>query len=165
MISGLPSCGLSQEKPSKTPLVTSVTGVTRKAGRFLVSPQRPKKDVMGERGARVTKTKNQKLPPKKAPEMLAGYVEARMVKCGKAGCKCERGELHGPYFYHFTWIGGRRFKSYVRRADVAERRAACEAYRQLQRELLAGRREWQRTLNRARELFKMLSGAERAGWL
>lgn len=141
-----------------------MTSVTRQAGGFLVWSQWQKK-MLGPRDARVPKTKNQKLPPKKSPEMLAGYVEARMVKCGKAGCRCERGELHGPYFYHLTWAHGRRFKSYVRRAEVAERRAACEAYRQLQRELLAGRRQWQQTLSRARELFAFLAGAKEAGHL
>jgi hypothetical protein len=123
------------------------------------------KKMLRPKGARVPKTKNQKLPPKRSLEMLAGYVEARMVKCGKAGCKCARGELHGPYFYHLTRADGRRSKFYVKRADVAERRAACEAYRQMQRELLAGRRQWRETLSRARELFALLAGAREAGHL
>lgn len=54
---------------------------------------------------------------------------------------------------------------YVRPADLKATRAACEAHRKLQRELLAGRREWAATLRRARELFAMLDGAERAGLL
>lgn len=88
-----------------------------------------------------------------------------MVRCGRAGCKCARGGLHGPYFYHLTWAIGRRFKFYVPLADVADRRAACEAYRQLQRELLAGRRQWRQTLSAARELFALLAGAKEAGHL
>lgn len=84
--------------------------------------------------------------------MLPGYVESRMVRCGKAGCKCSRGELHGPYFYHFTWGGQRHQKRYVRLADVAEVRRACEAYRDLQARIRAGRVAYQNLMRRVREL-------------
>lgn len=107
------------------------------------------------------RTKNQNSPPK----IFAGHVRQERVRCGRANCKCSRGELHGPYFYHYVWHEGRRSKMYVRPADVAETRAACEAHRRLQQELLAGRREWAATLRRARELFALLDQAERAGLL
>jgi hypothetical protein len=42
-----------------------------------------------------------------------GAICAQFVRCGKAGCKCSRGELHGPYYYRFTREGGRLRKSYV----------------------------------------------------
>lgn len=80
--------------------------------------------------------------PDLQPKMLPGYVRAEMVKCGKPACKCSRGMLHGPYFYHFTWADGRRSKSYVRRQDLAAVRAACDEYRGFQRELRSGRRQW-----------------------
>lgn len=100
-----------------------------------------------------TKTKNQTLQPK----MLDGYVRAERVKCGKANCKCSRGELHGVYFYRYTWDAGRRHKSYIKRSEVEEVRAACAEYRKLQRQLRVGRTEYKRTLTRARELLRMLS--------
>jgi hypothetical protein len=31
--------------------------------------------------------------------MVRGSLIELMRKCGKAGCKCQRGELHGPNFY------------------------------------------------------------------
>lgn len=31
--------------------------------------------------------------------MVRGSLLELMRKCGKAGCKCQRGELHGPNFY------------------------------------------------------------------
>lgn len=31
--------------------------------------------------------------------MVRGSFLELMRKCGKAGCKCQRGELHGPNFY------------------------------------------------------------------
>ena len=32
-----------------------------------------------------------------------GGIESRFVKCGKPGCKCAKGKLHGPYFYYRYW--------------------------------------------------------------
>ena len=32
------------------------------------------------------------------PEAV-GYLVAEYVRCGKPGCKCRRGEKHGPYWY------------------------------------------------------------------
>lgn len=99
------------------------------------------------------KTKNQDLPPKMSPSMLPGYVESRMVKCGKAGCKCSRGELHGPYFYHCTWSGERHQRRYVRLADVPAARAACETYRALQVRIRLGRVEYRHLMQRVRALL------------
>ncbi|HYO91665.1 MAG TPA: DUF6788 family protein [Pyrinomonadaceae bacterium] len=107
------------------------------------------------------KTKNQSLQPK----MLDGYVRAERVMCGKANCKCSRGELHGVYFYRYTWDEGRRRKSYIKRSEVEQVRAACAEYRKVQVELRRGRAEWRATLKRARELFAFLSHAERHGLL
>ena len=99
------------------------------------------------------KTENSNLQPK----ILPGYVRAERVKCGKPNCKCARGELHGLYFYRYTWSDGKRSKQYVKQAEVSEVRAACAAYRDLQSHVRAGRAEYKRTLAQARELFRMLS--------
>jgi len=32
-------------------------------------------------------------------ELLRGSVLSQQRRCGKAGCRCARGELHGPYVY------------------------------------------------------------------
>ena len=34
------------------------------------------------------------------------------VKCGKPGCKCATGALHGPYWYEFWREGGKVRKRY-----------------------------------------------------
>ena len=110
--------------------------------------------MLGEEMPRArTKTKNQSLQPK----MLDGYVRAERVRCGKANCKCSRGELHGVYFYRYTWDEGRRRKTYIKRSEVEQVRAACAEYRRVQRHLRTGRAEYKRTLARARELFRMIS--------
>ena len=47
--------------------------------------------------------------------MHPGAVIAQYARCGKAGCRCARGELHGPYWYVFRRVGGRLRKTYLRR--------------------------------------------------
>ena len=34
------------------------------------------------------------------PVALQGTLIPQYVRCGKPGCKCEHGALHGPYLYH-----------------------------------------------------------------
>ena len=36
-----------------------------------------------------------------------------MVRCGKKGCKCGRGELHGPYWYSYTRIKDKIKSQYI----------------------------------------------------
>ena len=41
------------------------------------------------------------------------------VRCGKAVCRCRRGDLHGPYaFLYWRDERGRQRRRYIRRADV-----------------------------------------------
>jgi hypothetical protein len=100
--------------------------LTRSAG----SQPCPEKDtaVLNRRvsGMR-TKTKNL------LPKTLPGAVCAQMIRCGKTSCKCARGELHGPYFYHFARVDHTVVKRYVRKADVDRSRAACGAHREVER--------------------------------
>jgi hypothetical protein len=56
-----------------------------------------KKDVSSRKASHVSPDiKNQKTTSKMEP--LNGYLEPQMVRCGKAHCKCIKGELHGPYY-------------------------------------------------------------------
>jgi len=89
--------------------------------------------------------------------MLNGAVCAQYKRCGKAKCKCARGELHGPYFYRFQWYEGRVVKEYVRLSDVEEVRAACSRYRAMQDELSEGRRHFQALLSQLRSTLGGLS--------
>ncbi|MBP6044647.1 hypothetical protein KBC14_01660 [Candidatus Woesebacteria bacterium] len=63
-----------------------------------------------------------------------GFIEQRMVKCGKANCKCTRGKLHGPYFYyrywklhHKVWIQKRK---YVTQTQAEKLKRAIQNYKQ-----------------------------------
>ena len=48
---------------------------------------------------------------------LRGALQRQMRRCGKAGCRCVDGELHGPYFYLAVRTGARSRLAYVP-ADV-----------------------------------------------
>lgn len=90
-----------------------------------------------------------------AIKMLPGSVAKVRVRCGKPNCRCSRGARHLAY-YHVTYSRGFRFRKYVRRDQLAEVLAACEAHRQLQAQLRAGRAEYKRTLARMREVIGYL---------
>jgi hypothetical protein len=44
---------------------------------------------------------------------LRGALQRQMRRCGKAGCRCADGELHGPYLYLSVRTGTRSRLLYV----------------------------------------------------
>jgi hypothetical protein len=50
---------------------------------------------------------------------LEGSLVSQMRRCGKEGCRCAQGELHGPYVYLSISRGAERRLLYVP-ADLAE---------------------------------------------
>lgn len=62
--------------------------------------------------------------PKTIPSVLPGDVIEQAVRCGKASCRCARGESHTTHYRYWTEDGHQR-KAYVRRADLEETRRAC----------------------------------------
>jgi len=70
---------------------------------------------------------------------LPGTVCSQMVRCGKVNCKCQRGSLHGPYFYRFWWEDGRLRKQYVPRSQVKTVTELCDRRRREQRDAKAAR--------------------------
>jgi hypothetical protein len=82
--------------------------------------------------------------------LLAGSLVKQYVNCGKSGCRCQRGQKHGPLFYLYWKEQGRSRSLYVPRVKVVEMRRQIQNYRRVQKEL-AKRvrhqlREWQRNL-------------------
>ena len=53
-------------------------------------------------------------------KMLYGSVVKKYKACGKAGCKCTRGELHGP-FYYLTFKVDKKTKMIFIRRHLWER--------------------------------------------
>ena len=44
---------------------------------------------------------------------LPGSLVRQGRRCSSAGCRCRRGELHGPYLYLALYVGGRNRTLYV----------------------------------------------------
>ncbi len=95
-------------------------------------------------------------PAEPLPKMLPGAVCAQWKRCGKPRCRCASGQLHGPYFYRFWREDGRLRKAYVKPADLAVVRAACDSERELLRAgrlaRALGRQDWQRLVALLREM-------------
>src|SRR2546430_4939001 len=74
------------------------------------------------------------LPP--AAETLRGTLRERYVTCGKPGCKCARGERHGPLWYLSVTLGSGRTAGGVIAAEQVERvRRWIENYHQIKEHL------------------------------
>jgi hypothetical protein len=72
--------------------------------------------------------------PSVAP-ILAGSIHLEWKRCGKPNCRCERGMLHGPYFYRRWREGGRLRKGYVSREELTSTILAIALHRQRQKEI------------------------------
>jgi hypothetical protein len=80
---------------------------------------------------------------------LPGVLRRQRRRCGRAGCRCARGELHGPYLYLVLGDAGRGRAMYVpapladavgeRVAATAGNRAAVAEIAAINVELLARR--------------------------
>ena len=86
--------------------------------------------------------------------MMAGSLVEQYVSCGKPGCRCARGQKHGPLYYLYWKEQGRSRSLYVPREKVSELRRQIQNYRRFQTQL-AGRlrrqlRDWQRRLKEER---------------
>ena len=52
-------------------------------------------------------------------EILRASLVERYTKCGKPGCKCMEGHMHGPsYYISVTLAPGKTKQLYVRRQDL-----------------------------------------------
>jgi hypothetical protein len=90
-----------------------------------------------------------------AIKMLPGFITRVRVRCGKLNCHCARGDRHVAH-YLVSYVGGVRFRKYVRRDQLPEVVAACEAHRVLQAQLRAGRAEYKQLLAQTRNLAKLI---------
>lgn len=112
--------------------------------------ERPPETLTRRKGGKPVITKSDKAPPKTAPVIMRGHIEAKYVRCGKASCRCARGELHGPYYRRAYAAGGRRERHYVRLGAVDTTRAAIAAWRSQRERVRADRM----TVRRFRALLR-----------
>lgn len=62
-------------------------------------------------------------------EILRASLITRFTSCGKPGCKCMRGEKHGPsYLLSVTVAQGKTRQMYVRQQDVQQVKRLIENY-------------------------------------
>ena len=88
------------------------------------------------------KTKTENPLPKIATH--GGTVHRQFVRCGKASCKCARGELHGAYYYHFVRVNGKLKKRYLKPEQIEKVQGACLKRREEQRtQRVKTRKVWQ----------------------
>lgn len=111
--------------------------------------------------ARVKKESNQVLPKTEEASPLPGAICAQWIRCGHPGCKCARGELHGPYYYRFYRVNGRQHKAYVRPGDLDTARAAIAERKRKNRQAWHDVREAKKTLTR---YFRLLALMERGNY-
>lgn len=91
------------------------------------------------------------------PKMLPGSVHAQYVRCGKATCKCARGQLHGAYYYYFVRAGGKLTKRYLKAHEVEQIRDACLARREDEKVQRAqSRKTWQQLRELTAQLREVL---------
>ncbi len=64
--------------------------------------------------------------------LIAGSLQTQRRRCGKEGCRCARGELHGPYPYLSLRAGGRTRMLYVPAELAGEVRQAVTASAEVQ---------------------------------
>ena len=86
---------------------------------------------------------------------MPGFVATVRIRCGKSNCCCARGDRHFAH-YRVTYDRGVRIRKYVRRDELLEVLAGCEAHRNVQAELRTGRAEYKELLAQTRKLVKLL---------
>lgn len=50
----------------------------------------------------------------------SGSIHAEYKRCGKQTCRCAKGKLHGPYFYHHFRQHGVQRKRYIAIDDLGD---------------------------------------------
>jgi hypothetical protein len=89
--------------------------------------------------------------PKITNDLLAGTIQVQWKKCGKPNCKCQRGELHGPYYYRFWWAEGRLCRQYVKKSDLPAVRQQIREYHGFQKAIREGNALRKRAMQLLRE--------------
>lgn len=98
--------------------------------------------------SKAVKTKNAKVLPKTTDEIPNGGVYLQRVRCGKANCKCTRGETHLAYYF-FSRRSGKLIKTYVRKSEV-------EAFAEIVNRASIERAQRQQSAQSSKELLKRL---------
>jgi len=93
-----------------------------------------KKKILGARG-RERRRREKKLEETTTKiKPLRGGLEAQFKRCGKANCRCAKGQLHGPYYLRRWQRYGKRCSKYVKKDELSATFQACLEYKRNRRE-------------------------------
>ena|SRR5450631_2225451 len=68
-------------------------------------------------------------------EILKGEICEQYIACNKSNCRCQNGDLHGPYYYR-VWREGTKVKrQYVRAVELQTVREGCDRFRSIRSHL------------------------------
>ena len=95
-------------------------------------------------------------------EIVKGSLVMRATRCGRPGCKCAKGEKHGPYLYVSVFREGRTRSVYVPRHLEGEVRRWVENARQLESDVAEITWLNAELLRRARQDGKKPKGSTRS---
>ena len=114
-----------------------------------------KKEVRPRKASRASlEIKSEKTTTKIEP--LRGSLEALLKRCGKANCKCAKGQLHGPYYLRRWQRGGERQSKYVKKDELSATFAACLEYKRNKQETRELIRQINETGNRMLKALGMV---------
>jgi hypothetical protein len=74
-------------------------------------------------------------------EPVPGSLQSELKACGKDGCRCARGELHGPYWSLRWREDGRLRRRYVRPSELERVQTAIDEWRRLHPPAYAARQQ------------------------
>lgn len=98
---------------------------------------------------------------------VKGSLVRRFSVCGKASCRCQRGEKHGPFWYLSRSAGGRTRLHYLGRAKADLVVARVEAYgrwRRLRQRVRQVHREMEAVLDRLGAVLAAAGEGGVAAW-
>jgi len=67
---------------------------------------------------------------RKANDLMKGSLALTYRRCGKKGCRCERGELHKGYFFSYR-LKGKSYGLYIPEALVPKLRELIDNWKEL----------------------------------
>ena len=79
------------------------------------------------------------------------------MKCGKPKCKCNNGERHGSYYFHFYRVDGQLKKRYIRKADAQDLWKRYSLLREIQRKRAADRKQFAELCKDLRRIDKLVT--------
>lgn len=91
---------------------------------------------------------------------LPGSLIKRYTVCGKPGCKCARGQKHGPFLYVSRKVGGKTRYSYVQAEKATKISPLVEEYQQY----FERRRRIRQLTEEIERLLDQLGEAQMRSW-